>query len=105
MTLFVDYCEGDDVRLASRLIVAPVAGVFRPRPQEDVITDTAPSGDGIVNCGDVIGVVDGPGRQVDVASCFTGLYRGLLAEAGERVRPGQPLAWLEDAPDAVRSGR
>ena len=97
MTIFAEHLEGDDVRLGSRLIVAPVAGIFRPsgRPEEPATgCDAAPS---VVHRGEVIGFVDGPGRRVDVASCFSGTFRGLLAESGERVRPGQPLAWLDDA--------
>ena len=96
MTMDAAHLDGDDVRLGSRLIVAPVAGVFRPHPPGPAFPDPASGSAGVVRRGDVIGIVDAPGRQVEVASCFSGRFRGLLAESGERVRPGQPLAWLED---------
>lgn len=42
----------------------------------------------------VIGYVDGIGQSTPVRSPFPGRLMGLLAHAGERVREGQPVAWL-----------
>ncbi|MCU1453419.1 MAG: hypothetical protein JWN46_1565 [Acidimicrobiales bacterium] len=81
--------HGDDVRLAERLVVAPVAGVFRPHPPHTYTSEGE-----ILLEGEVLGVVEGPGSTVDVVSFCTGFLMELLAEDGERVRPGQPLAWL-----------
>lgn len=83
--------QGDDLRLAERLVVAPVAGIFRPLPPETVTTEGE-----IVFDGQSLGVVEGPGQAVEVRSFFTGFLMGMLAEDGERVRPGQPVAWLRD---------
>jgi biotin carboxyl carrier protein len=81
--------QGDDLRLAERLIVAPVAGVFRPHPPEVITAEGE-----IVRNGQSVGVVEGPGQSVEVLSFATGYLMGMLAEAGQRVRPGQPVAWL-----------
>ena len=81
--------QGDDLRVAERLVVATEAGVFRPKPPQDFTTEGE-----IVHEGQVVGVVEGPGRQVDVISYFTGFLMSMLAEPGQRVRPGQPVAWL-----------
>ena len=45
----------------------------------------------------VIGYVDGKGQSTPVRSPFGGKLMGLLAHAGERVREGQPVAWLRSA--------
>ena len=81
--------DGDDVRIDVRLVVAPIAGVFQPAMPND-ITD---QGELIADDG-VIGHIAGPGRDEPVTSFCAGFLIRLLAESGERVRPGQPLAWL-----------
>lgn len=81
--------QGDDLRLAERLVVAPAAGTFRPLPPETVTSEGE-----IVHEGQAIGRVQGPGCDLDVNSFFTGFLMGMLVEPGERVRPGQPVAWL-----------
>jgi biotin carboxyl carrier protein len=81
--------QGDDLRLVERLIVAPVAGVFRPHPPEVVTAEGE-----IVHHGQSVGLIEGPGQSVDVLSFSTGYLMGMLAESGQRVRPGQPVAWL-----------
>jgi hypothetical protein len=48
----------------------------------------------IIQDGQSVGVIDGPGQSVEVLSFATGYLMGMLAEAGQRVRPGQPVAWL-----------
>lgn len=91
MTAVLRVHEGDDVHLHARMVVAPVAGVFRAAAPGMVTTE----GEILVE-GQVIGVIEGSGRRVDVVSSFTGFFMGSLAESGERVRPGQPVAWLHD---------
>ena len=41
-----------------------------------------------------IGMVDGPGTWTPVASPFSGRLIGVLVHPGERLREGQPVAWL-----------
>ena len=48
----------------------------------------------VVTAGQAIGVVEGPGASTPVRSPFGGFLVGMLARAGERVREGQPVAWL-----------
>ena len=81
--------QGDDLRLAERLVVAPAAGIFRPLPPETVTAEGE-----IVRESQAVGRVEGPGQSVEVCSFFTGFLMGMLVEPGERVRPGQPVAWL-----------
>jgi len=71
-----------------RMIVAPSVGVFRPL---EVAT-----GDEIAE-GDLIGKVHGPGTESPVHSPFGGTLMGMLALPGERLREGQPVAWLRVA--------
>jgi biotin carboxyl carrier protein len=72
-----------------RVIVAPTSGVFTPLPPATVTTEGE-----IVTEGQAVGVVEALGQQVDVESRFRGFFMGLLAHPGERVREGQPVAWL-----------
>ena len=81
--------DGDDTRIDVRLVVAPVAGVFRPAPVGDVTAEGE-----LVHAGGTIGHITGTGRDEPVTSFCAGFLVKLLAEPGERVRPGQPVAWL-----------
>ena len=87
MTAAVLYAE--ELRVPERLIVAPASGVFRPLPPETVTTEGE-----IVAEGQAVGVVSVSGDDVAVRSAFKGWMMGLLAVEGERVREGQPVAWL-----------
>ena len=49
------------------------------------------------DAGDEIGVVEGPGTSRPVLSPFGGTLMGMLAQSGERLRSGQPIAWLRVA--------
>jgi biotin carboxyl carrier protein len=91
MTAVMRLREGDDLHVHARMVVAPVAGVFRAAAPGTFTTE----GEILVE-GQVIGVIEGSGREVEVVSAFTGFFMGSLAETGERVRPGQPVAWLHD---------
>ena len=80
--------HGELLDVPERMIVAPSVGIFRP----NVVTD----GD-VVDAGEEIGVVEGPGSSTPVCSPFRGLLIGMLAHPGERLREGQPVAWLRVA--------
>ena len=81
--------EGDDTRIDVRLVVAPVAGTFRPAPVGEVTTEGE-----IIQAGGLVGYVDGPGASEPATSFCAGFLVRLLVEPGERVRAGTPLAWL-----------
>ena len=85
---------GEVLAVPERVIVAPAVGVFRPLASEHDL-DLTDSGNGtIVTAGQAIGVIEGPGSSTPVHSPFGGFLIGMLARAGERVREGQPVAWL-----------
>lgn len=94
---------GEVLAVPERVIVAPAVGVFRPLAGTDVdlreagdftAGDTpAPPGT-MIAAGQAIGVVEGPGSSTPVCSPFGGFLVGMLARGGERVREGQPVAWL-----------
>ena len=84
---------GEVLAVPERVIVAPVVGVFRPLSDTDV--DLTVAGDStLIAAGQAIGVVEGPGSSTPVRSPFGGFLIGMLARGGERVREGQPVAWL-----------
>jgi len=81
--------SGETLGVPERVIVAPAVGVFRPLGDEDIdLSET------LIAPGQAIGVVEGPGASTPVRSPFAGAIVGMLARAGERVREGQPIAWL-----------
>lgn len=81
---------GERLAVPERVIVAPASGRFRPLSDGDADEVAA-----VLDHEEVIGYVDGAGgRSTPVASPFRGLLMGLMAHAGERVREGQPVAWL-----------
>lgn len=92
--------EGDDTRIDVRLVVAHRSGTFQPAPVGEITAEGE-----LVAVGGVIGHIAGPGSVEPVTSFCAGFLVRLLAEPGERVRPGQPLAWLHpvDRP-ATRPG-
>jgi biotin carboxyl carrier protein len=77
--------HGEGLLVPERMIVAPTVGVFRP---VGVGEDTR------VARGQTIGMVDGPGTSTPVASPFAGHLVGVLVSPGQRLREGQPVAWL-----------
>jgi len=94
---------GEVLAVPERVIVAPAVGVFRPLGDSDVdLTDAAhmpgnaasSPGGTVISAGQAIGVVEGPGSSTPVRSPFGGFLIGMLARTGERVREGQPVAWL-----------
>jgi biotin carboxyl carrier protein len=85
-------CRGEELHVGERVIVAPTAGRFRPLAAEGAGHDAD-----LLVVGQQIGVLDVPGRSRPVHSPFDGRLMGMLAHTGERVREGQPLAWLRVA--------
>ena len=73
------------------VVVAPANGVFCPLPPDTVTAEGE-----IVFEGQPIGVVESSGVVTPVLSRFTGLFMGLMAHDDERVREGQPVAWLRN---------
>ena len=82
--------NGETLAVPERMIVAPAVGVFRPLAADGRDFD----GSELITAGQAIGVVEGPGASTPVRSPFGGALVGMLARAGERVREGQPIAWL-----------
>jgi biotin carboxyl carrier protein len=80
--------HGELLDVPERMIVAPSVGVFRP--------NFVGRGD-LVDAGEEIGTVVGPGTSMPVRSPFRGMLIGMLAQPGERLREGQPVAWLRVA--------
>ncbi len=81
--------HGEFVSIPERMIVTPANGVFR---------QTALAYTGVyVGAGDEIGVLESPGKRVRVLSPFSGTLMGVLADEGERLREGEPVAWLRVA--------
>ncbi len=76
--------HGERLMVPERVIVAPAPGRFRP----------VDGGDDVVTSDQVIGFVEGIGHSTPVRSPFSGMLMGLMAHAGERVREGQPVAWI-----------
>jgi biotin carboxyl carrier protein len=76
---------GEGLLVPERMIVAPSVGVFRPVDLDE--------GAHVIP-GQTVGMVDGPGTSTPVASPFAGRLVGMLARPGERLREGQPIAWL-----------
>lgn len=94
--------HGEELRVPERVILAPALGVFEPACSEGGTACEA-EGDGdvatvtegqLVTEGQVVGVVKVSGTSLPVRSAFTGFLMGMLAHPGERVREGQPVAWL-----------
>jgi biotin carboxyl carrier protein len=81
--------RGEELAVLERVVVAPSLGVFRPNEPQI----TTAEGE-LVEKGQTIGTVENSGTTTEVTSPFTGFLMGMLATAGERVREGEPVAWL-----------
>jgi [acyl-carrier-protein] S-malonyltransferase len=78
---------GEHLYVSERVVISPSAGVFVPAGEAG---GPAPGPGDVVEVGSLLGSVAG----ADVRSPFAGQLVGMLAEPGERVQPGQPVAWL-----------
>jgi biotin carboxyl carrier protein len=81
--------QGERMSVPERIVVAPSAGVFRWLSAETLTAEGE-----LVASGQSIGVIEGPGVSTEVCSPFAGCLMGMLAESGQRLRAGQPVAWL-----------
>ena len=86
--------RGEDLEVSERVILAPAVGVFQPVAGADQTVEVGGRQEQAVNEGEVVGVIEARGQAVPVRSAFTGSLMGMLAHPGERVREGQPVAWL-----------
>lgn len=76
---------GETLAIAERLVVAPKTGIL----------DGAELAlDSVVEPGEIVGWVVGPGLRVPVISPFAGVVAGRLTRPGWRVRAGEAIAWL-----------
>jgi [acyl-carrier-protein] S-malonyltransferase len=73
--------QGEQLYVSERMVISPTSGVFEP--------DTA-GGSPTVEVGTLLGRVG----TTEVRSPFAGQLVGMLAQQGERVQTGQPIAWL-----------
>jgi len=80
---------GETLAVAERLIVAPTTGVFCRSGKHGAMHP----GDVVIR-GDTIGDLRSLGVSTPVRSPFDGFLVAILASEGERLRPGQPVAWL-----------
>ena len=85
-TLILD--PGEDLMVLERVIVAPTVGVFVPSDGEVYLEGK------VVKVGQVVGTIEASGTATEVRSPFAGRLMGMMARSGERVREGQPVAWL-----------
>jgi [acyl-carrier-protein] S-malonyltransferase len=76
--------QGERLYVSERLIISPCAGIF------DLPAGTTGPAGPTVEIGDLLGLVSG----TEVRSPFAGELMGVIAHPGERVQPGQPIAWL-----------
>jgi biotin carboxyl carrier protein len=83
--------HGERIHVPERLIVAPAPGVFVP-PIEGARVEGER-----LRAGDTIGLVELSGETTPVCSSFSGDLIGILAEEGQMLRAGQPVAWLRVA--------
>jgi [acyl-carrier-protein] S-malonyltransferase len=95
--------QGEHLYTSERVVVSPAAGVFTPDPGS-----AAPGPGGLAPVGTAGGTLEAGGGPVEVGvgallghvgdhevrTPFGGQVVGFMAHAGERVVPGQPLAWL-----------
>jgi [acyl-carrier-protein] S-malonyltransferase len=90
---------GERLAASTRLVVSPAAGVFEPAegtapvpgPAELDRASADPERGPWLQVGALVGRVG----AVEVLSPFDGRLVGLLVHRGERVQPGQPVAWLQ----------
>jgi [acyl-carrier-protein] S-malonyltransferase len=74
--------EGEHLFVVERLVVAPAAGLFAPKPG---LSDGAR-----IEVGSVLGHVG----DVEVRSPFAGILQNFIAHTGERLALREPVAWL-----------
>ncbi len=88
------HMTGEVLHVRERIVLAPATGRFVTVPLDQ--NDPARPGE-IVLRGSSLAAVLSSGTEQPVTTPFTGVLAGLLAHDGERVREGQPVAWLRVA--------
>jgi biotin carboxyl carrier protein len=78
--------HGEQIHVCERVVISPCAGVFEPV--------NAPVATGAAGARIEVGTIVGRVSRREVRSPFAGRFVAMLALPGERVRPGQPVAWL-----------
>jgi hypothetical protein len=86
--------DGETLYGTERIVLAPATGRFVAVPHDEVDPHRPGS---LVLAGTALGAVISSGEAQAVTTTFTGVLAGLLAHDGERVREGQPVAWLRVA--------
>ena len=76
--------QGEHLYVSERVVISPGAGIFEPAPGAELSPGSG------VEVGTLLGTVSG----TEVRSPFAGRLEGTLAQPGERVQTGQPIAWL-----------
>lgn len=82
---------GECPEISERLVLSPALGVVRALDPEVVSAEGE-----IVREGQAIVMIESSGDTVAARSHFAGFLMGLLVEPGQRVREGQPIAWLRE---------
>ena len=82
---------GEVLHVRERIVLAPATGRFVAVPADG--GDAARPGS-LVLAGSAVAAVMSSGEEQTVTTPFTGVLEGMLAHDGERVREGQPVAWL-----------
>jgi len=80
---------GERLNVPEKVVISPCVGQFRASAPETVTSEGE-----LIESGQIIGYVEAQGRTVAVRSAFAGWKMGLMVHDGERVREGQPVAWL-----------
>ena len=75
---------GEELVIPERLVVAPATGVFRG----DALVGTE------LERGAQVGILESSGERHPVVSPFSGHIVRIVAHDGDRLRPGEPVAWL-----------
>jgi [acyl-carrier-protein] S-malonyltransferase len=76
--------QGEHLYVSERVVISPGPGIFEPASELDLQSGTP------IDVGTLLGTVAG----AEVRSPFAGRLEGALAQPGERVQTGQPIAWL-----------
>ncbi|MGH9135774.1 MAG: hypothetical protein ACRD0G_01850 [Acidimicrobiales bacterium] len=85
---------GEVLYVHERIVLSPFTGRFVTVPSDEVDPHQPGS---LVLAGSPLAAVISSGEAKAVTTPFTGVLAGMLAHDGERVREGQPIAWLRVA--------
>lgn len=113
----LEHRDGEHLYVTERLVVSPCAGIFTPErtisaPGMGLLRGTTEQSSGEISDGPIVEVGQLVGRVgvTDIRTPFQGAVINWLADAGDRVHPGQPLVWLTvhdteaSAADTIHAG-